>query len=69
MKIYMCITVGQEINGKNVVVRVDRASKNKEDLEFFVNKNPATWTEKIAAPGGMVSFFCERHVHECEVEE
>lgn len=69
MKIYMCITVGQEINGKNVVVKVDRASKAKEDIEIYVNKNPTTWTEKIPVPGGAVNFFCERHIHEVEVEE
>jgi hypothetical protein len=65
----MCIVVGQELNGKNVIVRVDRASKNKEDIDLFISKNPATWTEKMNVPGGVVNFFCERHAHEVEVEE
>jgi len=69
MKIFMCIVVGQEVNGKNVIVRVDRASKSKEDIEFFISKNPATWTEKMNVAGGTVNFFCERHAHEVEVEE
>jgi hypothetical protein len=68
MKIYLCITVGQEINGKNAVVKVDKASLKKEDIDQYVSKSQTTWVEKIEVLGGKVDFFCERHIQEVEVE-
>jgi hypothetical protein len=68
MKAFLCLTVGQEINGRNVVVRVDKASNKKEDIENFIKGGQGTWLEKLDVPGGKVDFFCERHLHEIEVE-
>jgi hypothetical protein len=68
MQTYICITVGQEINGRNVVIKVDKASTKKEDIEDYIKKNQTSWLEKIDVSGGKVDFFCERHIHEVEVE-
>lgn len=68
MKVYLCITVGQEIDGKNVVVRIDKASQKKEDIQTFIQSSRNPWTEAIEVPGGKVNFFCERNLQEVEVE-
>jgi hypothetical protein len=68
MKVYLCITVGQELNGRNTVVRIDKASTKKEDVEQYISKNQSSWMEKIDVVGGKVDFFCERHPQEVEVE-
>lgn len=69
MLIYAAITVGQEINGRNVVVRTDFASKNKSEVEDFLSKNKGSWTEFIDVENQKINFFCERHVQQIEVKE
>jgi hypothetical protein len=69
MKAFISITIGQEINGRNVVVKVDKACKDKEKIEEFIKTNKTMWNEFLEVPGGKVNFLCERHIHEIEVEE
>ncbi len=68
MKIYLSITVGQEINGRNTIVKIDKASTKKDDIESSIKNGQGTWIEKFDVPGGKVDFFCERHLQEVEVE-
>jgi hypothetical protein len=69
MKVFICLTVAQEIDGRNLFVRVDKASKSKDVVESFMSKEKASWVEKITTPEGELSFACERHPHELEVED
>lgn len=69
MKIYICLTVAQEVDGKNLFVRVDKASKNKSNIDSFMSNEKASWVERIKIQNEDVSFVCERHPHEIEVED
>jgi len=69
MKIYACITVAQEIDGKNLMIRFDKVTTKKDDLEKYVANNKSAWVEKMGSPQGMIDFACERHPHEIEVED
>lgn len=69
MKIFICLTVAQEIDGKNLFVRVDKASKNKNVIDSFMSNEKASWIEKIKTQNEDVSFVCERHPHELEIED
>lgn len=69
MKVYICLTVAQEVDGKNMFVRVDKASKHKDVVEKFLSEQKSSWVEKIKIADGEIGFACERHPHELEVEE
>lgn len=69
MKVFICLTVAQEVDGKNLFVRVDKASKNKDFIDKFIAQQKGTWIERIKVSDGEVNFACERHPHEIEVEE
>lgn len=68
MKVYLCVTVAQEIDGKNTMIRIDKASVKKEAIESFLANNKIIWNEKMQVAGGLVEFTCERHPQEVEVE-
>ncbi len=67
--LYLALTVGQEINGKNVVVKIDKASFNKSVIEQFLSQNRNSWTENFKFPEGELSCFFERHAQEVGVED
>jgi len=68
MKVYCSIIVGQEIDGKNVVVRVEKASTDKAKIEEMQSlKNP--WTENFQVPDGNVKMFFQRNFQEIEVDD
>lgn len=69
MKIYLCLTVAQEIDGKNLLIRFDKCSKNKKIVDDFIGANKAAWVEKIPVENTSKDFACERHPHEVEVED
>lgn len=69
MKVYICLTVAQEIDGKNTLVKVDKASAKKESIDAFLSANKLLWVEKMPIQGGTADFACERHPYEFEVEE
>jgi hypothetical protein len=69
MKIYLCVTIAQEIDGKNTMIRIDKASLKKETVESFIANHKIVWAEKMPVAGGLVEFACERHPQEVEVEE
>jgi hypothetical protein len=69
MKIFICLTVAQEVDGRNLFVRVDKTSKSKDVIEKFMSVEKLSWVEKITTPEGDLNFACERHPHELEVED
>jgi hypothetical protein len=69
MKVFVALTVAQEVDGKNVLIRFDKASKSKPVIDQFLLDNKNSWVEKIKVSDVDVSFACERHPHELEVEE
>ena len=68
-KIYLAISLGQEVDGRNVALRVDMASLNKTKIEEFLNRNRNSWTEKFPFPEGEVNCFFERHATEVELSD
>ena len=68
-KVYMCITVAQEINGRNIQIRVDKASKDKTVIDSYLSSSNNSWVEKMKTPEGNVDFYCERHPQEVEITD
>lgn len=68
-KIYICVTVAQEINGRNIQIRVDKASRNKSSIDAFLSSGNNSWVEKIKTPEGNVDFYCERHPQEVDLSD
>jgi hypothetical protein len=68
MQIYMSLTVGQEVNGVNVMVKVEKASTNKALIEKFISGKQNPWTESHPLNGANLMFFMERHLQEIEVD-
>ncbi len=67
MKIYCSVIVGQEIDGNNVMVKIEKASFDKSKIdELALLKNP--WTEQIDIQGGKVNMFFQRNFQELEVD-
>lgn len=69
MKVFMCVTIAQEIDGKNLLVRFDKCSKTKQAVDNFIAQNKASWVEKIPVGQANLDFACERHPYEIEVED
>lgn len=69
MKVYCAISIGQEINGSNVVLRIDKASVDKTKIDAYLNTNKPTWSEKFALPEGNVDMYFQRNAQEFEVED
>lgn len=67
--VYLAVTVGQEVNGKNVIVRIDKASFSKEKIDGFLKQERNAWVEKHAFPEGEANCYFERHAQEVEVAD
>ena len=68
MKAYCSIVVGQEIDGLNVVVKIEKISCDKSKIDNLMTlKNP--WTEEITIPNGKTNMFFQRNFQEIEVED
>ena len=68
MKVYIAITIGSEVNGKNMLVRVDKASSTKEKIDEFIKLNPTTWIEKYTFQEGSLDCYFQRQPYEIEGE-
>lgn len=68
MQIYISLAVGQEVNGANVMVKVEKASTNKSSIEKFISGKQNPWTESQQLNNTNVMFFMERHLQEIEVD-
>jgi hypothetical protein len=69
MKAYCSIVVGQEIDGHNAVVKVERVSCDKSKIDEIVNKGQASWIENFEVPEGNVKMFFQRNAQEIEIED
>jgi hypothetical protein len=68
MKAYCSIVVGQEIDGQNIVVKIEKISIDKSKIDALSNlKNP--WTEQTQVPNGTANMFFQRNFQEIEVED
>ena len=68
-KAYVAMTIGTEVNGKNMLVRIDKASFKKENIDEFIKLNPASWVEKYKFPEGSLDCYFQRQPYEIEVED
>lgn len=69
MKAYCSIVVGQEIDGKNIVVKIEKVSCNKTKIEHLVNTSKNVWQENFQVPEGTVPMYFQRNLQELEVED
>ena len=68
MKVYISTIVGQQIDGQNVIVKIEKASVDKSKIDAMASlKNP--WTEETDTPSGKANMLFQRNVQEIEVED
>lgn len=68
MKAYCSIVVGQEIDGQNVIVKIEKLSCDKSKIDSLTSlKNP--WTEQVQVLNGTANMFFQRNFQEVEVED
>jgi len=68
MKVFLSTIVGQQIDGQNVIVKIEKASVDKSKIDTLLSlKNP--WTEEVDTPAGKAQMFFQRNFQEIEVED
>jgi hypothetical protein len=82
MRAYVALTVANEIDGRNTIVRADKASTDRTVLEEWLRQRPNSWRETIRSgpapqPGlnmgiqpqaQIMDCLCQTHIIEIEVE-
>lgn len=66
-KIFALVTIARQVEGEMVVVRFERAFTTLEKAQGCLSK--LNFSENIETPYGSLPFFCERGIHELEIEE
>jgi len=67
--IWIVVTIARQFDGEVVSVRFEKAYQDKAKAEEYLKSLAKTYTEKIQVPNyGLVEFFCERGLHEIEVQ-
>lgn len=83
MKAYIALTVANEIDGHNTVVRADKASAVRDNLESWLRMQQPTWRETIRSgpppqtglnvglqpPVAVMDCLCQRNIIEVEIED
>jgi len=83
MKAFVALTVANEIDGRNTVVRADKASAVRSQLEEWLKTRQLTWRETIRTgpqpqpglnvglqpQGAVMDCLCQTHIIEIEVED
>ncbi len=66
---YASIVVGQEIDGKNIVVKIEKVSCIKKKIEELIANQKNSWVEKFDVPEGNVPMYFTRNAQEIFVED
>ena len=66
-KIFVVLTVANEIGGSGVLVKVEKAYKSVLEAENFVKKDNKSWREVIQINNNSIDCFCERGIQEVEL--
>jgi hypothetical protein len=70
MKIFAVVNVARQINGDMVFVKVEKAYKNANKVEEFLNQIPQKSNELIENSSGFsIECSCLRSLYEIDVED
>jgi|LakMenEpi03Aug12_release.lakeMendotaPanAssembly.Ray.scaffolds.fasta_scaffold260181_3 hypothetical protein len=69
MKVYASVVVGQEINGKNVIVKIEKLTSDKSKIDQLLNSGKNNWIENYDVPEGAVPMYFSRNPQEIELED
>lgn len=69
MKVYMTIVVGQELDGRNLVVKVEKLSKDKEVIEGILKKEKNNWVSNHDTADGSLPMYFTRNPFEAELDD
>ncbi len=67
-KFYLILSVARQVDGEYVVVKPEKAFKEKNKAEEMSNRLAKQYAETIQTPTGTVQCLCTRGVFEIEVE-
>jgi hypothetical protein len=66
---YASIVVGQEIDGKNLVVKIEKVSCDKSKIDGILATNKNSWVEQFDVPEGKVPMYFSRNPQEIFIED
>jgi hypothetical protein len=69
MKVYASVVVGQEIDGRNVVVKIEKLTCDKSKIDQILTSGKNNWVENYAVPDGTVPMYFSRNPQEIELED
>ncbi len=69
MKVYASVVVGQEINGKNIIVKIEKLTSDKSKIDQLLNSGKNNWIENYNVPEGTVPMYFSRNPQEIELED
>jgi hypothetical protein len=69
MRLFAIVTIARQVEGEIVSVRFEKAFDQASKADNYVKALAKSFTETIQVPDyGPIEFFCERGIHELEVE-
>lgn len=66
--VYFIVTIARQIEGEMISIKFEKCFQDKTNAENFLKTLTKNSMEKITTPSGIIDFFCERGLHEIEVE-
>jgi hypothetical protein len=69
MKAYASIVVGQEVDGRNLVVKIEKVSCDKTKIDEILASNRNNWVEQFDVPEGKVPMYFSRNPQEILIED
>jgi hypothetical protein len=68
-KVFVIITVANQIDGAVTLVKVEKVFSNARDAENFLAKEKTNWREMLNFNNSSFECICERGVQEADFED
>lgn len=69
LKSYIVVNVGNEIDGRLTVIKIEKAYRNIASAEKYINSVAKVYSEPIKISDQTIVCLFERNVHEVEIED
>jgi hypothetical protein len=69
LKAYIVVNVGNEIDGRLTVVKIEKSFSSTESAQKYMNSVPRVYSEPLKTKDQTINCLFERNVHEVEIED
>jgi hypothetical protein len=69
MKVYASVVVGQEIDGRNIVVKIEKLTADRSKIDAILAMGKNNWVTNYDVPEGSVPMYFSRNPQEIELED